>query len=204
VTHVDQLEIHLCNPSCFHPRKHDLAILTLIAQGKRDPQIAAALDSRLPYVSHRVKQLRDAFAARDRTSLVFLALKSGWLNLENFTSFGDGLIGYRPNARDAQILKLVAEGYANKEIVPIVGLALPTIKNRLRKLSIIWRAAGRTCLVVIALRLGVFSLADVRVAGRDVALTMAAYRLRRTRIRAKVRATGGRASLMRAPVAHSR
>lgn len=67
-------------------------------------------------------------------------------------------LDHEPTQRQLEILSLVKEGYANKQIGIVFGISESTVKNHVRRVMERLGATDRTSAVIQAIRQGFLSL----------------------------------------------
>ncbi|OKI16565.1 LuxR C-terminal-related transcriptional regulator [Streptomyces sp. CB03911] len=121
-----------------------LQILTRVAEGDSNPQIAKRYDLALGTVATHLVKIRARLGARDRAHAVHLAHEAGLL----------GRKPRRPSAQQVSILALAGDGLSNAQIAEGLGLPVHVVKNSLHKTFLLLGVARRADAIDAARRAG--------------------------------------------------
>jgi DNA-binding NarL/FixJ family response regulator len=149
----------------------EIEVLRYVMAGYGNKEIARLLGVSEDTVRNHLTNLNKRLQTRDRTHAVVVALSLGILSLKDAEAVTEQkLIAPRvarreqtPTARELDILRYVMFGQSNAEIAEILSLSSQTIKNHMTYATIKLGARNRTAAVVIALILGLLSLADAHL-----------------------------------------
>ncbi|MFE7745321.1 LuxR C-terminal-related transcriptional regulator, partial [Nocardia sp. NPDC057455] len=132
----------------------EIEVLTLVADGESSPRIAAALTISVDAVNSHADRIGDKLGTSTRAGMVAVAVSTGILS-PTVEAADPNAVLPKLNARELEVLALVAAGMTSAEIAAEVGLTQQTVESYAsrtnRKLGVGTRAAS----VAVAIRTGI-------------------------------------------------
>jgi DNA-binding NarL/FixJ family response regulator len=153
------------SPRELIPLDHE--VISLVAQGLNNKQIADQLSVTENTVKNHLKYVLAKLDARDRAQLVAIAYRRGLLDPGDASeALRERLTDLTPRLRE--VFSLVAQGLNNKQIADQLGIAENTVNSYYVKyLQRTLHAHNRAHLIAIAYRLGLLDPGDASEALRE-------------------------------------